>query len=378
MLEAYENPVIKDGIVVGLQGVVHDVTARMKMEEALRQSEEKFSKAFHTNPAGFALVRLSDKVIIEINESFETMMGYSRRETIGKTSADLDLWVNLQERDTMVHELIAKRNIRDKESQFRRKDGSLIIGNYSGELLSLDDEPFMLMSIIDSTKRKQAEDAVRISRDQLRTLTVKLESIREEERKHIAREIHDQLGQILTGLKMNLSWISKKISAEDALKKKTEYMLDLIDMAIQSVRKIATDLRPGVLDELGLEAAIEWQAIEFERHSGIACQLNIKKDPELAKQEFSIAVFRIFQEALTNIARHAKASLVQINLAVENNSFYLHIEDNGKGITEAELHDPKSIGILGMKERALPFGGEVTVSPKDSKGTKVSARFPLK
>jgi signal transduction histidine kinase len=149
-------------------------------------------------------------------------------------------------------------------------------------------------------------------------------------------------------------------------------------MAIQSVRKIATDLRPGVLDELGLEAAIEWQAQEFERQSGISCRLNIQKHDILANAEFSTAAFRIFQEALTNIARHAEASLVQINLAVEHNSLYLHIEDNGRGITEEQLRDRKSIGIMGMNERALQYGGEVVVSRGAGGGTTVRARFPLK
>jgi PAS domain S-box-containing protein len=259
-----------------------------------------------------------------------------------------------------------------------RKNGSQFDADVSLNSLVHGNEKLIQAFVRDITEQNKADEALKASRDQLRTLAVKLDVIREEERRHIAREIHDQLGQILTGLKMNISWFSGKIAAEDELKKKTEYMIDLVDMAIQSVRKIATDLRPGVLDELGLEAAIEWQAQEFERQFGISCQLNIKKNVLPANQEFSTAAFRVFQEALTNIARHAEASLVQVHLAVEHNSLYLHIEDNGKGITEEQLHDRKSIGLMGMNERALQYGGEVVVSRAESSGTKVLARFPLK
>jgi two-component system, NarL family, sensor histidine kinase UhpB len=162
------------------------------------------------------------------------------------------------------------------------------------------------------------------------------------------------------------------------LTKKADYMLNLVDAAIQSVRKIAKELRPGVLDELGLAAAIEWQAREFEQQSGIPCQVNIPKNPAVENQGFSIAVFRIFQEALTNIIRHAQATLVSVELAIENNFLYLRIDDNGKGIDEKDLHDPASIGILGMKERAFPFGGTVRVSPREGHGTQVLAQFPVK
>jgi len=378
MLEVYENPVFKGGGVVGLQGVARDITKRIEAEQALKMSEEKFSKLFYANPAAIILVRLSDNKVLEINDSFTKMTGYDRIEAIGKKALDLNLWVNLEERKEVVAELEQKATVKNRESQFRRKDGSIIISNYSADILSIDREPYVMLSAVDITLRRQAEENLRISRDQLRTLAVKIDMIREEERKRIAREIHDQLGQILTGLKMNVSWISKKVSAENSLKQKTDYMIELIDMAIQSVRKIATDLRPGVLDELGLEAAIEWQALEFEKQSGIPCQLDIRKQPELANQEFSIAVFRILQEALTNIARHSSASEVMINLAVENNSLYLTIEDNGKGITEEQIKDHNSIGILGMNERAMPFGGEVIVSPGKERGTKVIARIPLK
>jgi signal transduction histidine kinase len=232
-------------------------------------------------------------------------------------------------------------------------------------------------------ERTQAEERLKNSRSQLRRLAAHLQSVREEERMRIAREIHDELGQALTGLKMDLSWLGHKASEVGpavlhlGLLEKIRAMTDLADATIKTVRKIATELRPGVLDDLGLIAAIEWQAQEFQTRTGIQCQVVLPPDEVPLDQERSTAVFRIFQEILTNVARHARATAVDSRLTRAADSLILEVTDNGRGITENEISGSKSLGLLGMRERALLLGGEVTISGTPGQGTTVTVSIPL-
>ncbi|MCZ6624106.1 MAG: GAF domain-containing sensor histidine kinase, partial [Deltaproteobacteria bacterium] len=230
----------------------------------------------------------------------------------------------------------------------------------------------------DIIEQKQAEEELKRSREQLRHLARHLQSVRETERSSIAREIQDELGQVLSGLKMDLSWLRRKLSKDQhSLLVKTKSMLDLIDQTIQTVRKISTELRPGALDELGLTAAIEWQFQEFQNRTGIKGAVSSHLEEIHSDQARSTAVFRIFQEALTNIARHAKATRVNISLQEEGGSMILQVTDNGRGIKESKIFDGKSLGLLGMRERALPLGGEVAISGRRGEGTTVTVRIPL-
>jgi signal transduction histidine kinase len=231
--------------------------------------------------------------------------------------------------------------------------------------------------IRDITERKRTEEQLRTSRGQLRALSAHLQSIREEERTLVAREIHDELGQALTGLKMDLSWLIKRFpEGQTLLMEKAKSMLKFIDTTIQSVRRLSTKLRPGVLDDLGLIAAIEWQAQEFQNRTGIQCKFNSSLREVDLDRDRSTAVFRILQETLTNVARHASATRVNIYLGKKDASIVLIVEDNGRGITKNEIFDPKSLGLLGMRERALVFGGKVEIKGKSGKGTTVTLRIP--
>jgi PAS domain S-box-containing protein len=228
------------------------------------------------------------------------------------------------------------------------------------------------------SERKRAEARLRESREQLRNLAARLQSVREEERAHIAREIHDELGQSLTGLKMDLAWLASRLPEDQPwLREKPQDMRRLIDATIQTVRKIATELRPGILDDLGLTAAIEWQAQEFQARTGIACEFISRLEEFPLERDRSTAIFRIFQETLTNVARHAQATRVSVSLRAHNGSLVLEVRDNGKGVTAEELADPQSLGLLGMRERALLFGGEVSISGQPGAGTTVTAQIPL-
>jgi signal transduction histidine kinase len=226
-------------------------------------------------------------------------------------------------------------------------------------------------------ERAQAEEKLLRSHDQLRALTGHLQFVREEERTRIAREIHDELGQALTGLKIDLSWLSSRLPKLRPLRTKIKSMSVQIDETIHAIRRISTELRPGVLDNLGLVAAIEWQAAEFQERTGIRCELRIEATESLWERNFSTACFRIFQETLTNIIRHAHATLVEVRLAQDDHALVLTVRDNGRGITETEIGHARSIGLIGMTERAAQVGGEVVFSGVPGRGTTVTLRAPL-
>ncbi len=225
--------------------------------------------------------------------------------------------------------------------------------------------------------RLSKEDEFRRSTEQLRELSARLQSVREEERTHLARAIHDELGQALTGLKMDVAWLQKHLDQQQPdLLEKTQAMSDLIDSIVQAVRRIATELRPGILD-LSLVATIEWQLQEFQNRSGIQGKLISTPEETTLDADGATTVFRIFQEILTNVTRHAQAT--QIEVSVEENATFLtlQVRDNGRGITESEIHSPKSIGLLGMQERARLRAGEIHFQGRPGQGTTVTVRLPL-
>ena len=228
-------------------------------------------------------------------------------------------------------------------------------------------------------ERSLTEQRLRASEENLRALATHLQSVREEERIHIAREIHDELGQALTGLKFELNTFAKHFESDDAAARqdKQQTLNVAIDRIINSVRRIASGLRPEVLDEIGLAAAFDWQAREFQRRTGIRCHVNIParfSDPD---KDRSTALFRIFQELLTNVARHANATRVKVALSEGEAALALCVEDNGRGIKETEAQSPRSLGFLGLRERVLAFGGSIDVKGDEGKGTRVSVSIPV-
>ena len=223
---------------------------------------------------------------------------------------------------------------------------------------------------------KQTED-LQASFEQLRALAGRLQNIREEERNRVAREIHDQLGQALTAIKLDVSSLVRELPAGQTKESnRVPSILKLVDGTIRTVRRIATELRPGMLDDLGLVATIEWAGEEFEARTGTKCRLELPQDDIAVDQEKATAIFRIFQETLTNIARHADANEVEARLAAEDGNVTLEVRDNGKGIHEEKLRKGRSLGILGMRERVTLLGGDLTITSSPGNGTAVLVRIP--
>jgi len=219
------------------------------------------------------------------------------------------------------------------------------------------------------------------SQAQLRKLSKHLQSIREDERKIIAQEIHDELGQALTALKLDLSFCNNQLPDTKETKKikkgKFPAMLRLIDETIKDTRRISTKLRPSILDDLGLIPALEWQLQEFQKRTKINCEKKLSDKNINIEKNLSTAIFRIFQETLTNIVRHAKAKKVKVSLSKRKGELLLKVEDDGIGIGNKNINGRESLGLLGMKERAIAFGGELLINSSNGKGTIVNAKFPV-
>jgi signal transduction histidine kinase len=234
----------------------------------------------------------------------------------------------------------------------------------------------------DISERRMAEKALESSRRQLRALTARLQSGREQERTAIAREIHDDLGQLLTALKMNLDWLEREIGerngkvALDSLLERILESGEIIESATQSVQRISSELRPASLDHLGLLPALTEEARRFEQRGGVSCELQLPTEPLGLPPAITTAIFRVFQEALTNVARHAQATAVHVALETNEENVILRLEDNGKGIPPEAMADPRSLGLLGMTERASALGGYAAIEPISPHGTRVTLQLP--
>jgi PAS domain S-box-containing protein len=229
----------------------------------------------------------------------------------------------------------------------------------------------------DVTDRHTATEQLRASRQQLRALASRLQTVREEERTGIAREIHDELGQALTGLKLDMSWMKRGLPRDHELFVQCTSIIQRIDMSICAVRRIATELRPSVLDQLGLAAALEWQGHEFGARTGIDVSTDLSTTDGPIPDDLGSSAFRILQESLTNVARHAEATQVTIRLTQTSERLTLEITDNGVGFAPARLEGTASLGVIGMRERALACGGECSITCGPGRGTTVLLRVPL-
>jgi PAS domain S-box-containing protein len=234
----------------------------------------------------------------------------------------------------------------------------------------------------DATVRVQLEQDLGDAQDRLRALAARLERTSEQDKMRLAREIHDVLGQELTGLKLDSAWLARRIDrmsepGREVLLERLETMASRLDGCMQFVRRIATGLRPGMLDDLGLAAAIEWQAREFEERAGIVVDLSLPEDSLNVDRDRATAIFRIFQELITNTVRHAGARNVSVLLKREADAVELEVSDDGRGITALEQSRPDALGILGMRERVAQFGGSLDIRGIESQGTRARVRIPV-
>jgi PAS domain S-box-containing protein len=347
-----------------------------RAEEMMRASEYKYRHLFESMNDAALLVREENGGIIDVNPNVERLLGRSRTEILG-----MSLDALCPKDETWMASIAPGEDAASFEAEVKREDGSAIATDVSVSRMQLHGHNLLLLLLRDITRRRNAEAELRHSREQLRALAAHLQTVREEERTRVAREIHDDLGQMLTALKMELRGIERDLEQlndprMNPIVDRAVAASDLTDSLARSVQRIAAELRPGILDRLGLPAALAHGAEEFQQRTGITCRLKCPGEEPALSDETATAVFRIFQEAMTNIARHAHASAVEIELGIQADSLCLEIRDNGKGIRAGDLLGPASLGVLGMRERARQLGGDVVFARGATGGTVVALQIP--
>ena len=363
------------GKVIGVVLVFRDVAARRQEQIA---TAEQASLIELTQDS--ALVIDMEGKILFWSRGAEAMLGYSKAQAVGNISHEL----LLTEFPMPLAEIRAElMRVGHWEGDLIKtaKDGRRIVvaGRWALQWGKRDQAPRILEINSDITERKRGEESLVLQREQLRALAERLQLVREEDRKQVARDLHDQIGQILTAIKFDMTWMTRHLPESDGhVLARLKESIQLIDDGVKAVRAICSGLRPGVLDDLGLAAAIEWQANDFAARNGIPCQVSVPPVDLHLDGDRATATFRIFQECLTNIIRHAQAKSVRIALYQQEESILLIVEDDGIGFHESGFSNALgSLGLLGMKERAQFCGGDVQISTSPGNGTTITVRVPV-
>ena len=362
-----------DGEIINALGVTRDITENKMAEMELRMNEEKYRTLIEQAVDAIALYDANGNVL-DVNTGSVNLLGYSKEELVHMSLKEI-LTGDEIKTNPVQYDVLEQGKSTVKQRRMRKKDGTVVETEVRSQ--QLPDGRFLSV-IRDLTERIVAERELAASYEAIRKLTGHIQNIREEERTNIAREIHDELGQQLTVLKMDVSWLRKKIGASDeAVKLKLKDLITMLDETVKTVRRISSELRPSLLDDLGLVAAMEWQLGEFEKRSAINTSFTNPGDDLQLPDLIKTALFRIFQESLTNVARHSHATKVSVTITSGNGSLVLSIADNGRGFDKQKVAEKKTLGILGMKERIAMIGGNYEIKSGLGKGTEVIVKIPL-
>jgi PAS domain S-box-containing protein len=373
----YNNSLRKEGVSSPIvRGIAHDVTEQKRAEEALRRSEEKFSKAFHSSPVEMFVTTLEEGRFIDVNESVERNIGYTRDEMIGRTSLELGLWINPTERAAIVEEIKKNGRIVNREIQIRSKSGEIEIKLYSAELLKIGREQCLLGVCEDITDRKKSEE-------ELQRLSGQLLRLHDEERRNIARDLHDNTGQGLVALATFLGQFRSLIpSSNRKLRKLLSECQALTDQCLREVRTLSYLLHPPLLDETGLEDAIHHYVQGLTKRSGIQVELEVPSNFGRIPRDVELALFRVVQEGLTNIQRHSGGLQARIRINRNPEMVTLEVIDQGREIGGPERKQTEAfpleagVGISSMRERVKQIGGSLDIE-SSSRGTTVRVVVPV-
>jgi PAS domain S-box-containing protein len=395
-----------------------DLTERKRIEDALRASEIRYRRLFETAKDGILILDANTGRITDANPFLQDLLGYSHAELLGKRLWEIGPFRDIAASQAAFLKLKNKKYIRYDDLPLETKEHRHKYVEFVSNLYMVNGKRVIQCNIRDITARRHAENRLRKaneelekrvdertvelltanrhmkkmldegkrvgenilkSRDRLRNLSGRLQTMLEEERTRISREIHDELGQSLTALKLDLSLLGKALSSGGLDKPygKVRLMEQEVTRIIQTVRKISTELRPGILDELGVAAAIEWMAKDFQKRTGIGCKVTVQEVGRIPDNVRATAIFRIVQEALTNVMRHSGASQASVSFKKKDETLILEVRDNGIGISEGRIFDIKSLGLTGLRERVLLLGGEALISGKPGEGTLLKVTLPV-
>ena len=359
-------------------GIIRDMTERRKAEEALQESERKYRGLIETTDTGFVILDDRGKVV-DANPQYVRLTGHRRlKEIIHRGVEEWTLAIGRAKNLEAVQACLKNGSVRGLEITYAQPRGRTLTVEINATVVPGPEGNRILSLVRDVTARKQNELALRKSRKELRNLSEHLQALLEKERIGISRRIHDELGQQLTALKMDLFWLSRHFpEMPPPIRQKADSMSQALDETIHTVQNICEELRPALLDNLGLIDALEWQIKQFIERTGLNFALTISPRNLLLAQEDATLIFRLFQEILNNVFLHARASRVIITLKKKANLVELNIRDNGLGITEAQINSPRSFGLLGMRERVDARGGKIIIRGLAGKGTEVAIKIPL-
>ncbi|MCF7804278.1 MAG: PAS domain S-box protein [Candidatus Marinimicrobia bacterium] len=369
-----------EGEVETVLNVARDVTELRETEEALHESERLLQETFEALEEAVIVVEVDSRKIITCNPATERIFGYSKEEMLGKSTRMLHVdEKHYRQFDEMGVEPLQASGSWETEYRMRKKDGTIFPTEHTISIL--EDAKGNWKSVVsvvrDISERKKAEQELRRSRERLRSLARNLQSAQEEERRRISRDIHDELGQQLTAMQLDAIWFKRELRDDP-----TEYieridsMIALIDDAIATIQRIASELHPGMLEDLGLLAVLEWETTRLARRAGFEYALDFSdEEPELSHEK-KTSLYRIFQGAMTNIIRHAEASLVRVQLTEDESDYILTVEDNGRGISQDQIDNTKSLGINSMRERVQTWGGQLVITGDPDNGTTLVVTMP--
>jgi hypothetical protein len=362
--------------------ILRDVSERLRAATRLEQSEARLRGILDS--AMDAIITVDEKEhIVLFNRAAEQVFGCPRDQAIGAPLS----WFIPERFRAGHHEHI--RRFGETGTSSRRMGALRIVTGLrrNGEEFPIDASisqisesgaRFYTVILRDVTERVRGEEALKRSREELRELAQAANSVREQEKSRIARELHDELAQALTALKMDVNWIAERAAdGNDVLEEKLAAMQSMLDDTVAATRRISADLRPLMLDDLGLVPAVEWLVQGFTERSGVACELKVDEAQLDLGEPHASAVFRILQESLTNVAKHAQASRVDMALAREDGAVTLSVSDNGRGFSPHDPRKPSSFGLMGLRERAYALGGEVRIDSAPGRGTRIDVRIPL-
>jgi len=370
------RPHFEHGLFAGAVCTMADITSLVQTEQAMRESEEKYRTLFEQSVDAVSLAAPDGK-ILEANAAWFSLFGYSQDDLSSVNARHV--YAVPSDRDEFLKRITASDMLKD-EIKMRRKDGTVLDIARSVKVRSARDGTLIGYQTVfhDITEQKKAEEILKGSEHRMRELATHIENAREEERTAIARNLHDQVGQGLTALRFDLDTTRQRVQAESPEAAATVAgCIEMVDMLAEEVRSLSTELRPGMLDDLGLCAATEWYVGRFSDRTAIPCELTLPEDNSDLTPSHSVVMYRVLQELLTNVARHSQATRVKVRLERVDGNLILTVEDNGKGIDRRHVQSKDSLGLLGIRERIRPLGGGMIVGGVRGKGTTVMVQMPL-